>query len=86
MNIKLQLIHVISHCLHYRWKLSIETQYYVVLFGALHIEQSFLGIHADLINGSGLFEIMNHLNFNIGLTAKADVSSINRARYSMQVT
>ena len=86
MKVKLQLIHVISHCLHYKWKLSIETQYYVVLFGALHIEQSFLGIHADLINGSDLLEIMNHLNFNIGLTAKADVSSINRARYSMQVT
>ena len=27
---------------------------YVVLFSTLHIEQSFLGIHADLINGSGL--------------------------------
>ena len=63
---------------------------YIVLFGAHHIEQSFLGIHVGLINGSGLLEIMNHLNFTTiglsGLTAKADVSSIKRARYSMQVT
>ena len=35
---------------------------YVKLFGAFHIEQS-LGEHADLINGSGLLEILNHLNF-----------------------
>ena len=31
---------------------------YVVLFRTLHIEQSFLGIHADLINGSGLLEMI----------------------------
>ena len=62
---------------------------YAVQFGA-HIEQSFLGTHADLINGSGLLEIINHLNFTTiglsGLTAIADVSSIKRARYSMQIT
>ena len=73
--------------------LSMEAKYwnpvlfndYVVLFGTLHIEQSFTGIHADLINGSSLLEIMNHLNFATiglsGLTAKADVSSIKRVRY-----
>ena len=78
--------------------LSIESAYrnpilfsdYGVLFGALYIEQSFLGINADVINGSGLLEIPNHLNFTTiglsGLTVKADVSSIKRARYSMQVT
>ena len=58
--------------------------------GELHIEQSFIEIYADLINGSGFLEIMNHLNFTTiglsGLTAKADLSSIKRARYSMQVT
>ena len=62
---------------------------YAVQFGA-HIEQSFLGTHADLINGSGLLEIINHLNFTTiglsGLTAIADVSSIKRTRYSMQIT
>ena len=31
---------------------------YVVLFRTLHIEQSFLGIYADLINGSGLLEMI----------------------------
>ena len=37
----------------------------VKLFGAFHIEQSFFGEHADLINGSGLLEILNHLNFTM---------------------
>ena len=78
--------------------LSIEAKYrnqvlfngYVVLFGTLHIDQSVLGIHANLINGSGLPKIMNHLSFTaIGLsdlTTKAGASSIKRVRYSMQVT
>ena len=94
MKVKLQLIHAISNCLQYRWNLSIENPVlfndYVVLFGALHIEQYFLGIHADLINEPGLLEIMNNLNFTTiglpGLKAKTDVSSIKRARCSMQVT
>ena len=62
---------------------------YVVLFGTLHTEQSFLGIHADLTNGSGLLKIMNHFNFTTiglsGLTAKVGASSIKEATYSMQV-
>ena len=77
--------------------LSKEAQYrnpklfenYVVLFGALHIEHSFLGMHGDLINGSGLLEILNRLNFTTigvsGLSVKADVNSIKRARYCIQV-
>ena len=59
------------------------------LFGALRIEQSFLGMHGDLINGSGLLEILNRLNFTTigvsGLSVKADVNSIKRARYCIQV-
>ena len=78
--------------------LSMEAKYrnqvlfngYVVLFGTLHIDQSILGIHANLINGSGLPKIMNHLSFTaIGLsdlTTKAGASSIKRVRYSMQIT
>ena len=81
----------VDTCDQQLFAISMESKYrnpvlfndYVVLFGALHIEQSFLGIHPDLINGSGLLEIMNHLNFTMiefsGLTAKADVSSIKRA-------
>ena len=77
--------------------LSKEAQYrnpklfenYVVLFGALHMEQSFLGMHGDLINGSGLLEVLNRLNFTTigvsGLSVKADVNSIKRARYCIQV-
>ena len=78
--------------------LSKEAQYrypklfsnYVVLFGALHIEQSLLGIHGQLIDGSGLLLILNQLKFTTvglpGLSIAADVSSIKRARYCVQVT
>ena len=78
--------------------LSKEAQYrnptlfenYVVLFGTLHIEQSFLGIHGQMIKGSGLLEVLNHLNFTTlgvsGLSTNADVNSIKRARYCIQVT
>ena len=82
----------VDTCDQLLFALSMEAKYqnpvlfhdYVVLLGALHVEQSFLGIHADLFNGSGLLEIMNHLNFTTtglsGLTAKTDISSIKRAR------
>ena len=96
MKVKLQLIHVMCHCLPNRWKLSNETQYclmtmlYCLVHSIYTPEQSFLGIYVDLINGSGLLGIMNDLNFTTiglsGLTAKADGSSIKRAWYSMQVT
>ena len=78
--------------------LSKEAQYrypklfsnYVVLFGALHIEQSLLGIHGQLIDGSGLLLILNQLKFTTvglpGLSIAADVSSIKRVRYCVQVT
>ena len=78
--------------------LSKEAQYrypklfsnYVVLFGALHIEQSLLGIHGQLIDGSGLLLVLNQLKFTTvglpGLSIAADVSSIKRARYCVQVT
>ena len=78
--------------------LSKEAQYrypklfsnYVVLFGALHIEQSLLGIHGQLIDGSGLLLILNQLKFTTvglpGLSIAADVSSLKRARYCVQVT
>ena len=60
---------------------------YVPLLGGLHIEQSLLSLHSELIIGSGLLEILNQLNFStIGVSAVVDVNSIKRARYCIQVT
>ena len=48
---------IIGACDQPLFTLSMEAKYclmfndYVVLFATLHIEESFYGIHADLING-----------------------------------
>ena len=57
------------------------------LFGGLNIEQSLLVMHGQLIDGSGLMDILNQHKFStIGLSAVVDVNSIKRARYCVQVT
>ena len=60
---------------------------YFPLFGQLHIEQSLLVIHGQLIEGSGLLEILTENKFSmIGLSAVVDVNNIKRARYTLQIT
>ena len=55
--------------------------------GGLQTEQSLLAIHDQLIEGSGLTEILTLYNFStIGLSAIIDASHIKRARYAIQVT
>ena len=53
----------------------------------LHIEQSLLAMHGQLIEGSELTEILTLYNFStIGLSAIIDASHIKRACYAIQVT
>ena len=60
---------------------------YFPLFGGLHIEQSLLVVHGQLIDGSGLLEILNLQKLStIGLSTVVEVSSIKRAIYCIQVT
>ena len=55
--------------------------------GGLHIEQSLLRIHGQLIEGSGLAEILTLRKFlTIDLSVIADASHIKRARYVIQMT
>ena len=61
-------------------------QDYVPLFGGLHIEQSLLALHGQLIKDSGLMEILNLQKLStIGLPAFVDVNSIKRATYCIQI-
>ena len=53
----------------------------------LHIEQSLLRIHGQLIEGSGLAEILTLRKFlTIDLSVIADARHIKRARYVIQMT
>ena len=61
-------------------------QNYFPLFGELHIEQPFLVLHGQLINGAGLMEMVNLQKLStIGFSAVVNVNSIKRATYSIQV-
>ena len=54
---------------------------YFPLFGQLHIEQCVLVIHGQMIEGSGLLEILTENKFSmIVLSAVVDLNSIKRAR------
>ena len=69
-----------------QWRYPLKFQRYFSLMGALHIEQSFLIIHGQLIKGSGLENILNSNNFSlIGTSSIVDVNHIKRARYCMTV-
>ena len=53
------------------------------IFGQLHIEQSLLVIHGQLIKGSGVAQILTENKFSLlGLSAVADV----KAKYTLQIT
>ena len=61
---------------------------YICLLGDLHIEQSLLVMHGELIKGSGLDTIMQHANLSTIGTAAAivDANHIKRSRYCSQVS
>ena len=55
--------------------------------GGLHIEQSLLRIHGQLIEGSGLTEILTLHNFStIGLSVITDASHIKRMCCFFEIT
>ena len=65
---------------------EIFSQYFPI-FGKLHIEQSSLVINGQLIEGSGLVQILTENKFSvIGLSAVVDVNNIKRAKYTLQIT
>jgi len=80
-----QPVYAITKELLYRYPRLFEK--YCPIMGGLHIEQSLLVIHGQLIEGSGLAELLTFHNFlTIGLSAIVDASHIKRARYALQVT
>ena len=59
---------------------------YCAMFGGLHIEQCLLVVHGQLVDGSGLKEILETCSLaTIGVSAAVDVNQIKRALYCVQV-
>ena len=80
-----QPVYVLTNELQFRHP-EMFSQYFPI-FEQLHIEQSLLVIHGQLIEGSGLVQILTKNKFSmIGLSAAVDVNNITRARYTLQIT
>ena len=84
VDVRDQPVYALTKELQFRHP-GIFSQYFPI-FG-LHIEQCLLVIHGQLIEGSGLVQILTENKFSmIGLSAVVDVNNIKRARYTLQIT
>ena len=60
---------------------------YVCMFGDLHIEQSLLVLHGQIVKGSGLDDVLGSAKLStIGTSTIVDVNDIKRTRYCLQVS
>ena len=81
-----QPVYALSKEIQWRFRDEYGQGSYFVLFGGLHIEQSLLKIHGDIIKGSGMEEILNANELSIiGSDAIVNVNQIKKARYSLQI-
>ena len=83
-----QPVYALTKEIQWRYPNNFSDNQYFAIFGGLHIEQSLLGIHGELIAGSGLAEILvvNDLS-TIGVSAASlDISDIKQSRFCMQVS
>ena len=57
------------------------------MFRSLHIEHNLLTMHGELIQGRGLYELLENNEFSIiGTGAVVNANHIKQARYCLQVT
>ena len=79
-----QPVYALTKELQYRYPTMFEN--YFPLFGGLHIELSLLVVLAQLIDGSGLLEILNLQKLStIGVSAVVDVNSIKKQRTAFRL-
>ena len=78
-----QPVYALTKEIQWRYPAEFSDDQYFSILGGLHIEQSLLGIHSEIIAGSGLAEILevNNLSLVGASTAALDVSDIKRSRY-----
>ena len=82
-----QLVFALSKEVQIRYPLVFGPGKYFCLFDDLHIEQSLLGLHGEIIKGSGLETILEGANLSTkGVSTIVDVNDIKRSRCCLQVT
>ena len=81
VNVSDQPVYAYSKEVQWRHPTIFGHRKYLCLLGDIHIEQSILGLHGDLIKGSGLDSVLAHTNLStIGTSTIVDVNNIKRSR------
>ena len=81
-----QPVYALTKELQWRKPEEFGENFYFAMFGGLHLEHTLLLIHGELIQGSGLYEILHINNVSIiGTGAVVRANHIKQARYCLQV-
>ena len=81
-----QPVYALTKELQWRKPEEFGENFYFAMFGGLHLEHMLLLIHGELIQGSGLYEILHINNLStIGTGAVVRANHIKQARYCLQV-
>ena len=81
-----QPVYALTKELQWRKPEEFGENFYFAMFGGLHLEHALLLIHGELIQGSGLYEILHINNLSIiGTGAVVRANHIKQARYCLQV-
>ena len=81
-----QPVYALTRTIQWKYPGEFGLGHYFSFLGGLHIEQQCLVLHGELINGSGIKEILSTTDLSIiGTSVAVDVNDIKRARYCLQV-
>ena len=81
-----QPVHGLTKTIQWMYPETLGSGKYLSILGGLHIKQSELVIHGDIIKGSGLEKILSTNDLSIiGTSAVVDGNDIKRLRYCLQV-
>ena len=81
-----QPVYALTKTIQWMYPETLGSGKYLSILGGLHIKQSALFIHGDIIKGSGLEKILSSNDLSIiGTSAVVDVNDIKRAFYCFQV-
>ena len=81
-----QSVYALTKTIQWMYPETLGSGKYLSILGGLHIEQSALVMHGEIIKGSGLEKMLHSNDLSIiGTSAVEDVNDIKRARYCLQV-
>ena len=81
-----QPVYALTKTIQWMYPETLGSGKYLSILGGLHIEQSALAMHSEIIKGSGLERILSSNDLSIiGKSVEVDETDIKRARYCLQV-